>query len=127
MTEEAPSIAPISYMEKIVTKTELTFRKGYNTVRFAKLPAGGRSVDAVFGRYAGNPLWGSIFSFERPMQYLLLHGRQDRRQPEDPGVRPQLHDLHQQGLHDRHDNWVDREVIPATTLPSTKHRGKASR
>ena len=22
--------------------------------------------------------------------------------------------------------WIDREVIPATTLPSTKHRGKVS-
>jgi hypothetical protein len=75
VTEEAPSIAPISYMEKIVTKTELTFRKGYNSVRFTKLPAGDRSIDAVFGRYAGNPFVGLIFSFDRPMQYLLLSNK----------------------------------------------------
>ena len=52
----------------------MSFRKGYNTVRFTKLPAGDRSVNAVFGSYAGNPYVGLIFSFDRPMQYLLLHG-----------------------------------------------------
>ena len=61
-------------MEKIVVKTQMSFRKGYNTVRFTKLPAGDRSVNAVFGQYAGNPYVGLIFSFDRPMQYLLLSG-----------------------------------------------------
>ena len=61
-------------MEKIVVKTQMSFRKGYNTVRFTMLPAGDRSVNAVFGIYAGNPYVGLLFSFDRPMQYLLLSG-----------------------------------------------------
>jgi hypothetical protein len=68
----APSVAPVSFMEKIVVKTQMSFQKGYNTIRFTKLPAGDRSVNTVFGKYAGNPYVGLIFSFDMPMQYLLL-------------------------------------------------------
>ena len=72
VTAEAPTATLVSTMQKIVVKTQMSFRKGYNTVRFTKLPAGDRSVNAVFGQYAGNPYVGLIFSFDRPMQYLLL-------------------------------------------------------
>jgi hypothetical protein len=74
VTEAAPTATLVSNMQKIVVKTSLSIRKGYNTIRFTKLPAGDRSVNAVFGPYAGNPYVGLIFSFDRPMQYLLLHG-----------------------------------------------------
>ncbi len=126
VTEEAPSIAPISYMEKIVTKTELTLRKGYNTVRFTKLPAGDRSIVAVFGRYAGNPYVGLLFSFERPMQYLLLHGHRTvgNLKVLEFGRSYMIYTSRAFTIDTTY--WVDREVIPATTLPSTKHRGKLS-
>jgi hypothetical protein len=74
VTEAAPTATLVSNMQKIIVKTEMAIRKGYNTVRFTKLPAGERSVNAVFGPYAGNPYVGLIFSFDHPMQYLLLHG-----------------------------------------------------
>jgi len=74
VTEEAPTTTLVSTMQKIVVKTEMSFRKGYSTVRFAKLPPGNRSVNAVFGQFAGNPYVGLIFSFDRPMKYLLLSG-----------------------------------------------------
>jgi hypothetical protein len=72
VTEAAPTATLVSNMQKIVVKTEMSIRKGYSTIRFTKLPAGDRSVNAVFGPYAGNPYVGLIFSFDRPMQYLLL-------------------------------------------------------
>jgi hypothetical protein len=72
VTAEAPTATLVSSMQKIVIKTQMSFRKGYNTVRFTKLPYGGRSVNAVFGQYAGNLYVGLLFSFDRPMQYLLL-------------------------------------------------------
>jgi hypothetical protein len=74
VTAAAPTATLVSSMQKIVVKTEISIRKGYSTVRFTKLPAGDRSVNAVFGPYAGNPYVGLIFSFDHPMQYLLLHG-----------------------------------------------------
>jgi hypothetical protein len=74
VTEAAPTATLVSSMQKIVVKTEMSIRKGYSTLRFTKLPAGDRSVNAVFGPYAGNPYVGLIFSFDHPMQYLLLHG-----------------------------------------------------
>jgi hypothetical protein len=74
VSEAAPTATLVSNMLKIVVKTEMSIRKGYSTIRFTKLPAGDRSVNAVFGPYAGNPYVGLIFSFDRPMQYLLLHG-----------------------------------------------------
>jgi hypothetical protein len=126
VTEDAPSIAPISYMEKIVAKTEITFRKGYNTVRFAKLPAGDRSVNAVFGRYAGNPFVGLIFSFDRPMQYLLLSNKKTvgNLSAMESGRSYMIYTSRAFTIDTTY--WVDGEVIPATTLPSTKHRGKVS-
>jgi hypothetical protein len=72
VTEEAPTATPVCTMQKIVVNTSLTIRKGYSTVRFTKLPAGDRSVSAVFGKYAGPPYVEVILSLERPMQYLLL-------------------------------------------------------
>jgi hypothetical protein len=72
VTAEAPTATLVSTMQKIVVKTQMSFRKGYNTVRFAKLPSGDKSVNTVFGQYAGNPYVGHLFSFDRPMQYLLL-------------------------------------------------------
>jgi hypothetical protein len=74
VTAEAPTATLVSNMQKIVVKTSMSIRKGYNTVQFTKLPPGDRSVNAVFGPYAGNPYVGLIFSFDRPMQYLLLYG-----------------------------------------------------
>jgi hypothetical protein len=74
VTAEAPTATLVSTMQKIVVKTQMSFRKGYNTVQFTKLPSGDRSVNAVFGQYAGNPYVGLLFSFDRPMQYLLLSG-----------------------------------------------------
>jgi hypothetical protein len=74
VTAEAPTATLVSTMQKIVVKTQMSFRKGYNTVRFTKLPSGDKSVNTVFGQYAGNPYVGLLFSFDRPMQYLLLSG-----------------------------------------------------
>ena len=67
-----PSAAPVTYMEKIVVPTSIALRKGFNTVRFDKLPAGNHSVEAVFGPYAGNPYVGLIFGFDRSVQFLFL-------------------------------------------------------
>lgn len=72
VSEASPAIAPVLDMERIVIPSSMTFRKGYNTVRFEKLPASDRSVQGVFGPYAGNPYVGLIFSFQRPMQFLIL-------------------------------------------------------
>ncbi|HTZ40664.1 MAG TPA: SBBP repeat-containing protein [Syntrophales bacterium] len=72
VTETAPTATPVCTMQKIVVNTSMIIRKGYSIIQFTKLPAGDRSVDAVFGKYAGPPYVEFIFSFERPMQYLLL-------------------------------------------------------
>jgi hypothetical protein len=126
VSEEAPSVAPISYMEKIVVSTRISFRKGYNTVRFEKLPAGDRSVNAVFGKYAGNPYVGLLFSFERPMQYLLLHGHRTvgNLKVLEFGRSYMIYTSRAFTIDTTY--WVSQGVIPATTLPSTKHRGKVS-
>jgi hypothetical protein len=124
VTETAPSAAPISYMEKIVVKTGMSFRKGHNTVRFTKLPAGERSVNAVFGRYAGNPYVSLIFSFDRPMQYLLLHGHRTvgNLKTLEFGRSYMIHTSRAFTIDTTY--WVSQEVLPATVLPSTKYRGK---
>lgn len=124
VTETAPSAALTSYMEKIVVKTEMSFRKGYNTVRFEKLPAGERSVNAVFGKYAGNPYASLIFSFERPMQYLLLHGHKTvgNLKTLEPGRSYMIYTNKAFTIDTT--SWVGQEVVPATVLPSTKYRGK---
>ena len=120
----APSVAPVSYMEKIAVKTNMSFRKGYNTVRFDKLPAGDRSVGAVFGPYAGNPYVGLIFSFDRPMQYLLLHGHK-----KTVGNLAQFEFGRSYMIYTSKAFNIDTtdwtaDVAPATSLPSTKYRGK---
>jgi len=126
VTEAAPSAAPVSYMQKIVVKTQMSFRKGYNTVRFTKLPAGDRSVNAVFGSYAGNPYVGLLFSFDRPMQYLLLSNNRTvgNLKTMEFGRSYMIYTSRAFTIDTTY--WIDREVIPATTLPSTKHRGKVS-
>jgi hypothetical protein len=126
VTETAPSAAPVSYMEKLVVKTEMSFRKGHNTVRFEKLPAGERSVSAVFGGYAGKPYVSLIFSFDRPMQYLLLHGHRTvgNLTALEFGRSYMIHTSRAFTINTTY--WVSQGVIPATTLPSTKHRGKVS-
>ncbi len=126
VTEAAPTATPVSNMQKIVVKTQLSFRKGYNTVRFTTLPAGDRSVNAVFGSYAGNPYVGLIFSFERPMQYLLLHGHRTvgNLKTLESGRSYMIFTSRAFSIDTTY--WVSQEVIPATTLPSTKYRGTVS-
>jgi hypothetical protein len=126
VTETASSAALTSYMEKIVVKTDLSFRKGYNTVRFEKLPAGDRSVNAVFGTYAGNPYVGLIFSFERPMQYLLLHGHKTVGNLKTLEFGRSYMIFTSKAFTIDTTYWVSQEIVPATVLPSTKHRGKVS-
>jgi hypothetical protein len=126
LTEAAPAVAPVSFMEKIVVKTQMTFRKGYNTIRFTKLPAGDRSVNAVFGTYAGKPYVSLIFSFDRPMQYLLLHGHKTvgNLKALEFGRSYMIHSSKAFTIDTTY--WVSQDVVPATVLPSTKHRGKVS-
>jgi hypothetical protein len=124
VTETAPSAALTSYMEKIVVKTEMSFRKGYNTVRFTKLPAGERSVNAVFGKYAGNPFVGLIFSFDHPMQYLLLHGHKTVGNLQTLQFGRSYMIYTSKAFTIDTTQWVSQEVVPATVLPSTKYRGK---
>jgi len=124
VTETAPSAALTSYMEKIVVKTEMTFRKGYNTIRFTKLPAGERSVNAVFGKYTGNPFVGLIFSFDRPMQYLLLHGHKTVGNLQTLQFGRSYMIYTSKAFTIDTTSWVSQEVVPATVLPSTKYRGK---
>ena len=102
----------------------MSFRKGYNTVRFDKLPAGNRSVGAVFGQYAGNPYVGLVFSFDRPMQYLLLHGHK-----KTVGNLAQFEFGRSYMIYTSKAFNIDTtdwtaDVAPATSLPSTKYRGK---
>ena len=124
VTEAAPTATPVSNMQKIVVKTQMSFRKGYNTIRFTTLPAGDRSVNAVFGSYAGNPYVGLIFSFDRPMQYLLLHGHRTvgNLKTLESGRSYMIFTSRAFSIDTTY--WVSQEVIPATVLPSTKHRGK---
>ena len=126
VTEAAPTATPVSNMQKIVVKTQLSFRKGYNTVRFTTLPAGDRSVNAVFGSYAGNPYVGLIFSFDRPMQYLLLHGHRTvgNLKTLESGRSYMIFTSRAFSIDTTY--WVSQEVLPATVLPSTKHRGAVS-
>jgi hypothetical protein len=124
VTAAAPTANPVSTMQKIVVKTEMSFRKGYNNVRFAKLPAGDRSVKAVFGNSAGNPYVGLIYSFDRPMQYLLLSNYKTfgNLKTMEFGRSYMIYTSRAFTIDTTY--WIDREVLPATVLPSTKHRGK---
>jgi hypothetical protein len=126
VTEAAPTATPVSNMQKIVVKTEMSFRKGYNTIRFTKLPVGDRSVNAVFGSYAGNPYVGLLFSFDRPMQYLLLSNYKTvgNLKTMEFGRSYMIYTSRAFTIDTTY--WVSQEVIPATTLPSTKYRGTVS-
>jgi len=127
VTEQAPAAAPVSVMERIVVPTSMAFRKGYNSVRFEKLPAADRSVQGVFGPYAGNPYVGLIFSFDRPMQFLIL------AKPRTAGNLKTLEFGRSYLIYTSRaftidtTTWVEREAVPATALPAAKYRGKVSR
>jgi hypothetical protein len=127
VSEEIPTATLVSIMEKIVVRTEMSFKKGYNTVRFTKLPASDRSVSAVFGKYAGSPYVGLIFSFDRPMQYLFFHGHKP------VGNLKSLDFAHSYTIYTGKTfsidttGWVGPEPLPATVLPHTKHHGKIRR
>jgi hypothetical protein len=126
VTAAAPTANPVSTMQKIVVKTKMSFRKGYNNVRFAKLPSGDRSVNAVFGKYAGNPYVGLIYSFNRPMQYLLLSNYKNfgNLKTMECGRSYMIYTSKAFTLDTT--SWVSQEVLPATALPTTKYRGKVS-
>jgi len=124
VTEQAPAAAPVSVMERIVVPTSMAFRKGYNSVRFEKLPAADRSVQGVFGPYAGNPYVGLIFSFDRPMQFLIL------AKPRTAGNLKTLEFGRSYLIYTSRaftidtTSWVSQETVPATALPKTGYRGK---
>ncbi len=124
VSQSAPSAAPVAYMEKIVIPTSMAFRKGYNTVRFEKLPADNRSVNAVFGQYAGNPYVGLIFSFDRPMQFLIL------TKPRAAGNLKTIEFGRSYMIYTSRaftidtTSWVSQPAVPSTVLPNTKVRGK---
>ncbi|MCU0530465.1 MAG: SBBP repeat-containing protein [Syntrophales bacterium] len=123
VTQSVPSAAPVAYMEKVVVPTSIAFRKGYNTVRFEKLPTGDRSVDAVFGPYAGNPHVGLIFSFDKPMQFLIL------AKPRTAGNLRTMEFNRSYMIYTSRaftidtTSWVSQETVPATALPKTRYRG----
>ena len=124
VTDATPSAAPISYMEKIIVKTEMAFRKGHNTVRFTKLPFGDHSVNAVFGNYAGNPYVGLIFSFERPMRYLLLHNHKTIGNIKVLEFGRDYMIYIGRAFTVDTTCWVGPAPLPATVLPSSTYRGK---
>jgi len=126
VTEAAPTATPVSNMQKIVVNTEMSFRKGYNTIRFTKLPVGDRSVNAVFGSYAGNPYVGLLFSFDRPIQYLLLSNYKTIGNLKTLEIGRSYMIYTSRAFTIDTTYWVSQEVIPATTLPSTKYRGAVS-
>ncbi len=125
VSPSVPSAAPVAYMEKVVVPTSMAFRKGYNTVRFEKLPAGDRSVDAVFGPYAGNPHVGLIFSFDRPMQFLIL------AKPRTAGNLRTMEFNRSYMIYTSRafsidtTSWVSRETLPAAALPKNRYRDRA--
>lgn len=124
VSQAVPSIAPVAYMEKIVVPTAMAFRKGYNSVRFDKLPAGNHSVDAVFGPFAGNPYVGLIFSFDRPMQFLIL------AKPRTAGNLKTIEFGRSYMIYTSRaftlntTSWVNQPAVPSTALPGAKVRGK---
>jgi hypothetical protein len=67
---------------------------------------------------------GLIFSFERPMQYLLLHGHKTvgNLKTLEPGRSYMIYTSKAFTIDTTY--WVSQEVLPATVLPSTKYRGK---
>ncbi len=65
----------------------------------------------------GQPLRGPHLQLRSADAVSPAARAQDRRKPQDPGIRPQLHDLHEQGLHDRHDVLGRPEVSPPRPSP----------
>jgi hypothetical protein len=124
LTEAAPVVAPVAFMEKIVVKTQMSFRRGYNTIRFTTLPASDRSVHAVFGIYAGNPYVGLIFSFERPMQYLFLHGHKTVGNIKALEFGRSYMIFTSKAFALDTTNWVGPSPLPTTILPASKFQGK---
>ncbi len=124
VSPSVPSAVPVSYMEKVVVPTSIAFRKGYNTVRFEKLPAGDRSVDAVFGTHAGNPYVGLLFSFDKPMQYLLLTNRRTVGNLKALEFNRSYMIYTSRAFTIDTTSWVSQETVPATALPKTGYRGK---
>mgnify|MGYP001765765691 CR=1 FL=1 len=124
VSPSVPSAVPVSYMEKVVVPTSITFRKGYNTVRFEKLPAGDRSVNAVFGTHAGNPYVGLLFSFDKPMQYLLLTNRRTVGNLKALEFNRSYMIYTSRAFTIDTTSWVSQETVPATALPKTGYRGK---
>jgi hypothetical protein len=124
LTEAAPVVAPVAFMEKIAVKTQMSFRKGYSTIRFTTLPAGDRSVNAVFGKYAGNPYVGLIFSFERPMQYLLLYGHKTVGDIKAMEFGRSYMIYTSKAFTLDTTNWVGPSPLPATILPASKFQGR---
>jgi hypothetical protein len=119
-----PSAAPVTYMEKIVVPTSIALRKGFNTIRFDKLPAGNHSVEAVFGPYAGNPYVGLIFGFDRPVQFLFL------TKPRFTGNLRTMEFGRSYTIYTTRPftidttNWESRQAAPSAAPPAAKADGK---
>ena len=124
VSEAVPSVAPILNMERIAIPSSMSFRKGYNTVRFEKLPASDRTVQGVFGPHAGRPYVGLIFSFQRPMQFLIL------AKPRFTGNLRTLEFDRSYLIYTSRaftidtTSWVSRPPEPSAALPSAKVRGR---
>jgi len=73
----------------------------------------------------GHPYVGLIFSFDRPMQYLLLHGHKTvgNLKALEFGRSYMIHTSKAFTIDTTY--WVSQEVVPATVLPSTKYRGRS--
>jgi hypothetical protein len=117
VTETSPSVALTSYMEKILVKTEMSFRKGYNSIRFMMLPGEDRSVNTIFGKYAGNPYVSLIFSFDRPIQYLLLHGHKSVGNLKTLEFGRSYLIYTSKAFTIDTTYWVSQDVLPAAVLP----------
>jgi len=119
-----PSAAPVTYMEKIVVPTSIALRKGFNTIRFDKLPAGNHSVEAVFGPYAGNPYVGLIFGFDRPVQFLFL------TKPRFTGNLRTMEFGRSYTIYTTRPftidttNWESRQAAPSAAPPAAKSKSK---
>jgi hypothetical protein len=69
---------------------------------------------------------GLLFSFDRPMQYLLLSNKKTvgNLKAMEFGRSYMIYTSRAFTIDTTY--WVSQEVIPATTLPSTKYRGAVS-
>jgi hypothetical protein len=67
---------------------------------------------------------GLIFSFDHPMQYLLLHGHKTVGNLQTLQFGRSYMIYTSKAFTIDTTQWVSQEVVPATVLPSTKYRGK---